>query len=175
MVGAALRWVGGRYKIIAWPFVTSQYGNFYKSIDIFDFLSTKYSISRRTYRPWQYLWSFCVQAAIVNAYILYISTNSTPRSKSFTQCDFRLALAKGLLGSFSTRKYEPKIEPLFISPEGPNERFVNHQSTRMLVSRGKVCKTHMTWFGKMQHTVYDCLSCNVHLCKSCQLKWHSTK
>ena len=171
--GFALRRIGGKYERINQPSMASTYGNFYKQVDLFDFASTKYAIGRRSYRPWKYLFSFCLQASIVNAYILFIETSTIPRNKSFSQCNFRLALGKQLIGGFTIRKYEPKLEPLFIGPEGPNERFLNHQNTRMPELRGKVCKTHIKWFGKSQCTVYGCLSCNIHLCTSCHLKWHS--
>ena len=171
---AALRRIGGRYERISQPSVANRYASFYKSIDIFDFLSSKYTIARRSYRPWKYLWSFCLQSSIVNSYILFVSTSVLPRAKSYSQADFRLALAKQMIGSFSIRKYEPKIEPLFIAPDGTNERFLNHQNTRMPSERGKVCKTHMTYFGKKQRTVYGYLACNVHLCKRCHITWHSS-
>ena len=170
--GGALRRVGGRYERIAQPSVASKYSQFYKSIDMFDFLSTKYAIARRSYRPWRYLWSFCLQASIVNAYILFISNSTLPRNKTYSQVEFRLAIAKHMIGDFSIRKYEPKIEPLFISPEGPSERFVNHQNTRMPGSRGKVCKQHTSFFGTSKRTVFGCLACNMHLCKYCHVKWH---
>ena len=173
-VGGALRRVGGKYERIAQPAVAGKYGQFYKSIDQFDFLSTKYTIARRSYRPWKYLWSFCLQASIVNAYILYISTSTVQRKRTYSQVEFRLALAKQMIGDFSVRKYQPKIEPLFIAPEGPSERFVNHQNTRMPGSRGKVCKKHKTFFGKSNRTVFGCLACNIHLCKYCHVKWHTS-
>ena len=99
--------------------------------------------------------------------------HKVPRQKNYTQSDFRVELGKQLIGSFSVRKYEPKVQPLFISPDASNDQFVNHENTRMPCSRGKVCKTHLTNLGKTQHTVYGCLACNVHLCKRCHVKWHT--
>ena len=111
-------------------------------------------------------------AIAANYRILYMSTNKAPRRKNYTQTDFRLALGKQMIGSFSVRKYEPKIQPLFISPDASNKRFINHENTRMPSQHSKVCHTHLKNFGNMQCTVYGCLSCNVHLCNGCHLKWH---
>ena len=138
-----------------------------------DFFCSKYSMARCSYRPWKYMFNFCLQASIVNSYILYMSTNKAPRCKNYTQTDFRLALGKQMIGSFSVRKYEPKLQSLFISPDASNKRFINHENTRMPSQCGKVCRTHLKNFGNTQRTVYGCLSCNVHLCKRCHLKWHS--
>ena len=80
---SALRRVSGEYHRIHQPLIASNYSSHYKEVDQFDFLATKYCIARRSYRPWLYLYNFCVQAAIVNAYILYMETNSEPKPKKF--------------------------------------------------------------------------------------------
>ena len=131
---------------------------------------SKYSKARCWYHPWKYMFNFCLQASIVNTHILYTSTNKAPRCKNYTQTDFKLALGKQMIGSFSVCKYEPKFQPLFISPDASNEKFMNHENTRMPSQCGKVCHTHLKNFGNMQCTVYGYLSCNVHLCKRCHLK-----
>ena len=172
IVSFVLRRVGGNYECISQPAIAANYQSKYESVDIMDFFCSKYSMARCSYRPWKYMFNFCLQASIVNAHILYTSTNKAPRRKNYTQTDFRLTLGKQMIGSFSVCKYEPKLQPLFISPDASNERFINHENTRMPSQRGKVCRTHLKNFGNMQCTVYGCLSCNVHLCKRCHLKWH---
>ena len=163
----ALRRVGGQYERVSQPSVASKYAERYKSIDLFDFSAQKYSIMWQSYRPWRYLFSFCFQAAIINAYILYMETSKLPRSKNFTQSDFRLILGKQLIDGFTVRKYKPKVEPIFVGPGNPNTTMKN-------CARGKLCKTHRQHFSKTQRTVYGCLICNVHLCKFCHLKWHGS-
>ena len=172
VVSFALRRVGGNYERVSPLAVAANYNLKFKSVDFLDYYCSKYSLSRRSYRLWKYMFNFCLQASIVNAFILFTSTNKVPRRKNYTQSDFRIALGKQLIGSFSVHKYQPKVQPLFLSPDASNDRFVNHQNTRMPSSHGKVCKTHLTNFGKTQHTVYGCLACNVHLCKRCHIKWH---
>ena len=173
IVCAALRWIGAQYKHISQPSVASKYAERYKSIDFFDSAANKYSIWRHSYRPWHYLFGFCLQSAIINAYILYISTSNLLRPKKFCQSDFRILLGKQLIGSYTVHKYEAKIDPIFVGPDNPGIRMKTHESTRMPSSQGKVCRMHKTHFGKVQCTVYGCLVCNVHLCKSCHIKWHN--
>ena len=173
IVCAALRQIGAQYKHISQPSIASKYAERYKSIDFFDSMANKYSIWRCSYRPWHYLFGFCLQSAIINAYILYISTSNLPRPKKFCQSDFRILLGKQLIGCCTVHKYEAKIDPIFVGPDNPGIRMKTHESTRMPSSRGKVCRMHKTHFGKVQCTVYGCLVCNVHLCKSCHIKWHN--
>ena len=162
IVSFALRRVGGNYECVSQPAIAANYQLKYKSVDFLDYFCSKYSMARLSYRPWKYMFNFCLQASIVNAHILYTSTNKAPRHKNYTLTDFRLALGKQLIGSFSVHKYEPKVQPLFISPDTSNERFMNHENTRMHSQCSKVCRMHLSNISKMQCTVYGCLSCNVH-------------
>ena len=164
IVSFALRRVGGNYECVSQPVIPINYQSKYKSVNFLDYFCSKYSMARCSYHPWKYMLNFCLQASIVNAHILYTSTSKAPRCKNYTQTDFRLALGKQLIGSVSVGKYKPKVQPLFISPDTSNKRFMNHENTRMPSQRGKVCRMNLSNFGKMQCTVYGCLFYNVHLC-----------
>ena len=52
---SALRKVSGEYHRIHQPLIASNYSSYYKAVDQFVFLATKYCIARRSYRPWLYL------------------------------------------------------------------------------------------------------------------------
>ena len=109
VIAFALHWVGSQYVRVNQPSVALNYAQFYKSIDYFDSAANRYSILRHSYRPWHYLFGFCLQAAIINAYILYVLTSKLPRPRTFCQSDFRLLLGKQLIGNFRAHKYEPKL------------------------------------------------------------------
>ena len=173
IVCSTLRRVSGQYECVNQPHIANQYNLHFKSVDAFDFLLTKYQFACWSYHSWHYLFNFCLQAAVVNAYIIYMAHNKSAHNKTYSQWEFQLALGKKLIGSFTSRQTIPRVEPLFVGPDNKNEQFINHQNTRMPNCCGRVCKTHMTHFGKKQRTVYSCLSCNVHLCKKCHVKWHS--
>ena len=170
---AALRRINGRYERIHQPLVAFKYTSRYKNVDIFDMASTKYQIARRSYRPWKYMWNFCLQASIVNAFILYMATNTDPKPRNFTQSQFRLVLGKQLIGGFSCRQATPITAPLFIGPDVVDtEQIVNHENSRMDSARGRNCKTHKQHFQVTKRTVYGCRACGVYLCKECHVKWH---
>ena len=163
IVGSTLRRVQGKYERLNQPLIVQHYNSHFKSVNVFDFLSSKYYLAHWSSR--HYLFNFCMQAAIVNAFILYMGHNTEPRNKTYSQWEFRLALGKKLIGCFSVRKTLPRVEPLFVGPDNTSKTFINHQNTRMPNIHSRTCKTHMTNFGKKQRTVYGCLSCNIHLCK----------
>ena len=43
-----------------------------------------------------------------------MATSKLLRQKKFTQCDFRLLLGKQLIGGYTGRKYQPKIDSIFV-------------------------------------------------------------
>ena len=139
---SALRRIGGEYHRIHQPLIASNYASHYKAVDQFDYSATKYTIARRAYRPWLYLYNFCLQAAIVNAYILYMETNIEAKPKKFSQCDFRLLLGKQLIGGFTSRKIEPTYKPLFVGPDIATPQLVNHENCKIAIARGRNCRLH---------------------------------
>ena len=104
VVSCALHRVASSYVRINQPLVASKYADNYKSVDFFDFATTKYQLARCSYRSWIYLSNWAIQASIVNAYILYMASNTESKPKNFSQSDFRLILEKQLINGYSCRK-----------------------------------------------------------------------
>ena len=80
-----------------------------------------------------------------------METSKLPRSKNFTQSDFRLILGKQLIDGFTVRKYEPKVEPIFVGPGNPNTTIKNHENTRMPCACGKLQNTQTSLFQDPMH------------------------
>ena len=79
VVSFALRRVGGKYERVSQPAIAANLQQKYKSVDLLDYFCSKFSVSRRSYRVWKYMFGFALQASIINAYILFTSTNKSPR------------------------------------------------------------------------------------------------
>ena len=173
VVGVALRRVSHRYERVSQPLIATMYNSFYQSVDRFDQLKQKYLVNRRSYRSWKYLWYFCFQSMIVNSYILYKKTHPDI-PKSFSHIDFRLKLAKGLIGNFSCRKNRNvTVQPLFVGPEAPmDEQMASHDNVRMDGGRLRMCKAHKQFHGSTKRTVYGCKLCGIYICKDCTVRWH---
>ena len=88
IVCSTLRRVSGCHEHVNQPLITNRYNLYFKSVDAFDFLSTKYQFAHQSYRSWHYLFNFCLQAAVVNAYIIYMAHNKSARNKTYSQWEF---------------------------------------------------------------------------------------
>ena len=173
VVGVAVRRVSRNYVRVNQPLVAQRYNQHYKSIDLLDQYIAAYPISRRTYRSWKHIFWYSFQTSVINAYILYRETHPGPLPKTYAHIDFRIALAKQLIGNFSNRKVNPISKPLFVGPGVPNEQFVNHQNTKLQPPRIRVCKPHKQYHGVTKRTVYCCQSCEISICKECHVRWHA--
>jgi len=71
-------------------------------VDLGDQLRGCYTVARKSKKWWRYLLWFCVDISVVNAYIL---RSLSPNHAAKTQLEFRVELAKNLIGKFSTRKH----------------------------------------------------------------------
>jgi len=81
--------------------VVNSYNKNMGGVDHSDQLRGYYAISPKSKKWWRYLFWFCVDLSIVNAYILEtLARNHLTRR----QLSFRLELAKNLIGNFSSRK-----------------------------------------------------------------------
>ncbi|GBP20810.1 PiggyBac transposable element-derived protein 4 [Eumeta japonica] len=83
------------------PAVVKQYTKRMGGVDHFDHIKGTYSVGRRSRRWWLRIFYFLLDACITNAFILY-SKNSN--STKLSNLEFRIALARGLIGGFSSRK-----------------------------------------------------------------------
>lgn len=74
-------------------------------VDHFDQLHSAYNISWKSRRWWLKLFYYCLDAAIVNSFILYQNCwkNSNQTSKHLSQLHFRSLLADELIGNFCSR------------------------------------------------------------------------
>ena len=173
VVGVAVRRVSRNYVRVNQPLVAQRYNQHYKAIDLLDQHIAAYPISRRTNRSWKHIFWFCFQTSVLNAYIIYRETHPGPMPKTYSHIDFRIALAKELIGNFSTRQVNPITKPLFVGPGVPNEQFVNHQNTKLEPCKIRTCKPHKKFHGVSKRTVYACQSCQISICKECHVRWHS--
>ena len=88
IICSTLRRVSGHYECVSQPLIANCYNDHFKSVDAFDILSTKYQFAHRSYRSWCYLFNFCVQTAVVNAFIIYMTHNKSAHNKTYSQWEF---------------------------------------------------------------------------------------
>ena len=114
---------------------------------------------------------FFINCCIVNAYIIYSEVSQRETKKGYKHLDFRLELAKQLIGNFAGRKRK--------SVAGvPNNNALHgienvpHVNVHMQKPRGVRCKWH-NMQGARRETVRECQTCNIHLCQEvCHHAYH---
>ena len=172
VVGVTICRISHNYVHVNQPLVAQHYNKHYKSINLLDQHLSSYPISCRTCRSWKHIWWFCFQTAVVNSYILYKEIHSGPLPKSYAHIDFRIALAKEMIGTFSMRQSTPLLKPLYVGLSSPNEQFMSHQNRKIDPSTLRVCRPHKKYHGITKHTVYGCEICSISICKQCHIIWH---
>jgi hypothetical protein len=153
----ASRRIQGVRQNVQQPSVAQYYGRYMGGVDHFDALRGNVSVGRTSKKSWKYLFYFAVNACMVNAWIIFQSTN--PTWKSHTR--FRHSVATGLLETFLHQERVAKMH--------------KHKHVK-LRERGRLCKAHKVYKpdGKMKFdTKYGCAVCNIHICALCFAKHHA--
>jgi len=83
------------------PMPIVEYTRRMGGVDRSDQQRTMYSVSRRSKRSWLRIFFFLLDTALVNAYALYASVHP---DNALSRLDFRVQLARALLGNYTSRK-----------------------------------------------------------------------
>ncbi|XP_065934674.1 piggyBac transposable element-derived protein 4-like [Magallana gigas] len=78
------------------------YQQYFRGVDIFDQLRSKYPVGRPSKKWWKYVLHFLINTAIINAYIIMKKSLPSLPKKKYRQLDYRIALAQQLIGKFRT-------------------------------------------------------------------------
>lgn len=169
---------------VSCPKAIKDYTAYMRGVDRFDQLKESYSVSRRSRKYWFRLFYFLLDAALVNAYVLFSVYNAGSRT-SMKHIDFNKHVAEHLIGNFSSRKkngfssayymnknYTANQKSIGVPPE---IRFSNvgcHLPVELpAYRRCRLCST-------AQHdkrSKISCTACKVPLCAvPCFAKFHTT-
>ena len=101
-------------------------------------------------------------SAIYGLKPICINLHSVAFVKHTVLIDFRIDLAKELIGNYSYRKRE--LANVNIEPK--------HQLTRLECRRPKVCRHHKNFWGTSRRTVFGCKGCGLQMCEQCYPRAH---
>ena len=151
------------------PASVHSYNSYMNGVDRHDQLRLKYGVGRFAKKAWKYLTWFFINCSIVNAYIIYAEKSQRTTKKGYKHIDFRMELAKQLIGNFSSRKRKSVAgAPNVLAPV----ENVEHVNTHMQKSRGVQCAWHKMQ-GVRKEVVHGCKICNIHLCRNiCHQAYH---
>lgn len=155
---------GERLKVSC-PLAIASYNEIMGAVDKFDQLKERYAIGRRSRKWWHRIFYFLIDLAIVNSYIMYKVDHGQDTCQK--QLDFRIHLAKQLIGNRSFRKrigrpvnFLSKKQNLV--PDDVRTVNVGKHLPKTLQSRRRcrLCSTE----GAEVRTKFLCEVCNVPLC-----------
>ena len=168
-----MRTVGSSLQRISQPLVAHQYNCTYGHTNSY---RAKYKFGRNSKKAWKYIFYFLIDAAIVNAFLLY-KVNSTycTNIERYDKFSFHLKIGHSLIGWFSSRKHDYSwISTLVNNPSN----VLMHEYVHINAKWVKRCASHSKVEAntkKFYETIYGCKSCNVHLCKTCHKPFHERK
>jgi hypothetical protein len=153
----------GTVRQVNRPRPVTNYQEYYRGVDLCDQLRAKYPVGRSSKKWWRYMFHFIINICIINGFITMVESHpeSHERGKRFRQLDFRINLAKQLIGSFKCRKvtmHQKSVAPV------TQDNIETHR-LKTLKRKKSTCK-YCTKHGekRRKETIFGCVICNVHLC-----------
>ena len=172
---------GGRKVDRACPSCLPDYQKFMRGVDRGDQLEGYYSCGRRSEKWWKRVFTYIIEASILNAYILdayrppaAADDSSSSPALPHHQRDslhFRLALANQLVGDYSGKK---RVGRPSVSYSLRRDRSTPHFP--MSVSQKRRCTLCLSRHQRCE-TKIQCTVCKIHLCilekRNCFYEYHT--
>ena len=95
----------GKKNLVNCPEAVADYNKYMGGVDHFDQLLSSYNLSWKSRRCWMKIFYYCLNACIVNSYIIYTTAlhEHSANTKPMTYLQYRSMLANELIASFSSR------------------------------------------------------------------------
>ena len=162
-----IRRVSGRQEVVPQPGSANLYARHYGAVDSFDQSMAAFKFGRSSKKSWKFLFYWLVNAAIVNSYIIYQAASTRQVDvKKYGPFEYRLELAKALIGDFSCRKRQSAAKDRL----DPAPRSRHELVTLSKKGSTRLCTAHRRFMpnGKPQkRTQFGCPACNTPLCVDC--------
>ena len=159
------------------PWAIINYTDNYNGVDKNDQLRSYYGIANKAKKWWKYIFWFCLDVSVVNAYILCRDAPGGPRPKPLSHLEFHLGVAAGLLNGYSSRKRRASVD---LPPPVMKKPAAQHIPVKIKTKRGHrncvLCAkgTTRTPSGEKIQSSWECTKCTVALCKvGCFGKYHT--
>ena len=168
-------------KAVSIPAPVRQYNTFMGGVDLSDQFRSYYPSGRTGMKWWRYIFWFLLDVSICNAMIIEkLSPHAQTSRKRRALLQFKLQLAKELIGGFSGRKRYPGQKRKSSSTNNAIglSNLPGHVEVKFS-GRKRVCMQcaksgHKTPSGRTPETTFGCGRCGVNLCRnSCFLQYHT--
>ena len=168
----------GTREPVSCPDNIIHYNKYMGGVDRGDQLRGYYLCRTKSRKFYKYIFYFLFDVAVTNAYILYKHFHSHPSKSLLSVKDFRLQLAKELIGSYCSRRVPGRsggvVRPLQLQ-HFPLKECLETTEKRSRRGRCSYCSNHHS---KRSDTCWRCRECKVWLCHDgnpqtdCFFLWH---
>ena len=169
----------GVQRMVNCPASIKTYNQYMGGVDLADQKRSYYPVGRESKKFWRYLFWYMLNTALINSHILYTDSHLPPRKAKAKHLEFRMRVARQLIGGYTNRKRKatnlPDAAPLIQIVNLPG-----HQLEKIVAKRRKRtcanCRTlkRKTAGGRTPETSYQCGLCAVALCKEvCHVEYHT--
>ena len=152
-------------RTYARPTVAKDYNLNYNGVDKHDQLRSAFGSKLKFKKWWKYLFFFCLDSALVNAYCIHKFCAGKP----LNHLEFQFAVMHGMIGGFKGRKRRLLGSPSAANPPAP---LASHTPTKIMSARGVrncvLCsrRGNKTAAGNAIQTSFECRLCGVALCQT---------
>ena len=175
--GSTMRRVGRDRVEVACPHSVLEYNKYMGGVDRADQMRSYYDIGMRSPKYWKYIFWFIMDTSINNAFILRAKSQPRPITKAesrFSNIDFRLALARQLIGGYTSRKRAGRklVEPPVLAKHVRTDHKLVKGDKKLVCLQ---CKKNgkKTLKNRAVVSTFQCMQCKVALCKEdCFLRYH---
>ena len=153
------------------PSVIAAYNQYMGGVDMGDQYRGYYNVRTKSQKCYRYIFWFLFEVSLLNTYILQRYSPMACKAV-ITYKDFRVSLAKSLIGTYNGRK---RVGRPSTSARPPRRLRVSHFPQKCNTGRCHYCHTV---YHKQRHTTWFCQECGRKLCHTgvpttdCFLKFH---
>ena len=156
------------------PMSVYLYNKYMSGVDQNDQLRGYYGVRLKGRKFYKYIWWFLFDVVVTNSYIL-AKNHSSLTVKSVK--DFRIALARSLIGDFNNRKRRGRPSA---NPNPPSSRFCPDQFPKRAERKGRCVYCYHHRRHARHETYWYCDLCQKHLCHDgksgdCYLLYHQSQ
>lgn len=153
---------GSEKNLVQCPSAFAEYNKHMGGVDLADQRRKYFSVSRKSSKWWWYLFSFLLDTAVSNAFILHKATNSPSTKRPNLFYDFKLEIIDEL-GKEGFRK---RTNPEFSSTP------IHTHKKRKIEGRKRTCVRYRklglkTFSGRSVESSFECFICKMCLCQNC--------
>lgn len=143
------------------PAAMELYNRYMGGVDRNDQLRQYYHVRTKSRKFYRYIFWFLFEVVFANAYILHSNYSGVEKKKPFKE--FRLQVARDLIGDYNSRKRAGRatLPPITLPLRHFPVKFTEDPAEKAVRHRCWYCHTHHK---RRRETVWYCRDCKLHLC-----------